>query len=109
MNWIPLNDMAVLNNISISSYNKPQLIFKHSTRCSVSTTVKNRLDRNTTNETIDCHYLDLIAHRTISNQIAEDYQVAHESPQVILVKNGICIYDASHLDIQWDEIEEQVL
>ncbi len=109
MNWIPLNNEAQLEIIREASHNKPQLLFKHSTRCSISETAKNRLDRVTDNEIIDCYYLDLLSHRNISNKIAEDYKVAHESPQILLIKNGDCIYEEAQLGIQWDDITEQIL
>jgi bacillithiol system protein YtxJ len=109
MNWIPLTDEAQLEIISAASHNKPQLLFKHSTRCSISETAKNRLDRVTDNEIIDCYYLDLLKHRNISNKIAELYNVVHESPQILLLKNGDCIYEESQLGIQWDDITEQIL
>src|ERR1700756_199400 len=77
------------------------LILKHSTRCSLSSTVINRLERNwqaTGTEKIKPYYLDLLAHRDISNEIAGRYKVRHESPQVLLIENEICIYNKSHLE-----------
>lgn len=109
MNWIPLKEIAQLSKIESDSHQKPQLIFKHSTRCSISDTAKHRLDTVVTNETIDCYYLDLLAHRDISNAVAEQFKVHHESPQIILIKNGECIYDESHLGIRWDDVLEQVI
>lgn len=107
MNWTDLKDIAQLETIKANSFQQPQLIFKHSTRCSISSMAKNRLDRNDTPEGIHFYYLDLIAHRDISNKIAEDYFVEHESPQVLLIRNGECIYDESHNGISIDEITEQ--
>ena len=107
MNWINLNDEALLNEIKVKSAEKPQLIFKHSTRCSISSMAKNRLDRAEQPEGIDFYYLDLIANRNLSNKVAEVFDVEHESPQVLLIKNGTCIYDESHTGISIDEIEEQ--
>lgn len=52
------------------------------------------------------YYLDLIAHRDVSNAIAEIFKVYHESPQLLLIKNGECIYDASHGEINFDELRE---
>lgn len=108
MNWIPLTEKTALETIKANSFNLPQLIFKHSTRCSISSMAKNRLDRSVVPVGIDFHYLDLIAHRSISNSIAEIFKVAHESPQVLLIKNGECVYDESHSGISMDEIMEQV-
>ena len=108
MNWIPLTENTALDIIKENSFNLPQLIFKHSTRCSISSMAKNRLDRTEAPGGVEFHFLDLIAHRSISNRIAEIFNVAHESPQVLLIKNGECIYDESHSGISMDEIMEQV-
>jgi bacillithiol system protein YtxJ len=108
MNWIPLTENTALDLIKENSFNRPQLIFKHSTRCSISSMAKNRLDRSEVPVGIEFHYLDLIAHRNLSNSIAEIFNVAHESPQVLLIKNGECVYDESHSGISMDEISEQV-
>jgi bacillithiol system protein YtxJ len=107
MNWINLNDEGLLNEIKVKSAEKPQLIFKHSTRCSISSMAKNRLDRADQPEGIDFYYLDLIANRNLSNKVAEVFDVEHESPQVLLIKNGACVYDESHTGISIDEIEQQ--
>jgi bacillithiol system protein YtxJ len=105
MNWKTLENETQLNSVTEFSFKKPQAIFKHSTRCSISTMVKSRLDKSVI-DTIDFHYLDLIANRTISNLIAEKFNVNHESPQILLIKNGECIYDESHNGINIDELEE---
>ncbi|MFT3981520.1 MAG: bacillithiol system redox-active protein YtxJ [Ferruginibacter sp.] len=108
MNWIDLSDASTLSSIKERSFGKPQVIFKHSTRCSISSMVKSRLERSGAPEGADFYYLDLIAHRNISNQIAEDFSVAHESPQVLLIRNGECVYEESHNGITMDELEEQM-
>ncbi|HSN62441.1 MAG TPA: bacillithiol system redox-active protein YtxJ [Ferruginibacter sp.] len=107
MNWIPLTDIAELAHIKEKSFQEPQVIFKHSTRCSISSMAKGRLERSEMPKGIQFHYLDLIAHRNISGNIAETFQVEHASPQVLVIKNGECVYDESHSGISMDEIEEQ--
>ena len=107
MNWIELTDEKQLNDIKEKSKAKYQLIFKHSTRCSISSVAKARLERAAAPDNIDFYYLDLINHRNISAKIAEDFSVYHESPQILLVKNGECIYDESHSGISMDDIIEQ--
>lgn len=107
MNWIELNALQQLSSIKELSNTKLQVIFKHSTRCSISSVAKNRLEKNAFPENIDFYYLDLIKHRDISNHIAESFDVYHESPQVLLIKNGECIYDESHSGISMDELKEQ--
>ena len=100
----------MLDDAIANSSQKPVVLFKHSTRCSISTMALNRLKNippNTIN-TIDAYYLDLIAHRDVSNAIAEKLHVYHESPQVLILKNGVCTFDASHTDITVSEILEQL-
>lgn len=107
MNWIPLTKEEQLSLILERSATVPQVIFKHSTRCSVSSMVLSRLERADTPETVDFYFLDLLNYRTISNKIAEEFAVFHESPQVLMIKNGACIYDESHMGISMDELSEQ--
>ncbi|RMG83048.1 MAG: bacillithiol system redox-active protein YtxJ [Bacteroidetes bacterium] len=110
MNWIPVTSLEQLDQIAERSRHIPCLIFKHSTRCSISSMAKYRLesDWDIPEDQIECYFLDLIAHRDISNAVAEKFEVWHESPQVILLRDGECVYDASHLDITVDEIKEQL-
>lgn len=108
MNWIDLNSAEQLIVIRELSKTRPQVIFKHSTRCSISSMAKSRLERNGQPETGDFYFLDLIKYRMLSNKIAEDFAVTHESPQVLLIKNAECVYDESHSGIQMDEIAEQI-
>jgi bacillithiol system protein YtxJ len=108
MNWIDLNNASQLADIKELSKARPQVIFKHSTRCSISTMAKSRLERNEQPETGDFYFLDLLRYRSLSNQIAEDFAVPHESPQVLLIKNTECVYEESHSGIQMDEIMEQI-
>lgn len=91
------------------SLQKPQVIFKHSTRCSTSALAKNRLERSIVPQGIDFYYLDLLAFRQLSNVVAEQFDVYHESPQVLIIKKGVCIYDESHSGIVMDEIEDVAL
>lgn len=107
MQWHILTTAEQLETLVRNSFEKPQVIFKHSTRCSISSTAKTRLEKAGAPATIDFHYLDLLANRSLSNKIAEDFSVHHESPQVLLIRNGECIFDESHLSIHMDEIAEQ--
>lgn len=102
--WHQLVDENQLEEIKQRSAVKPQVIFKHSTRCSISHLAKNRLEKATFPNSADFYYLDLLQHRNISGKIAEDFSVYHESPQVLIIKNGECIYDESHSGISMDDI-----
>lgn len=107
MNWITLDAPEQINAIKELSNQRPQVIFKHSTRCSISSLVKNRLERSDSPQDIDFYYLDLLAYRPLSQSIADTFDVYHESPQVLLIVKGECIYDESHQGITMDELVEQ--
>lgn len=107
MNWIPLTTEAQLEQLLVRSSEVPQVIFKHSTRCGTSSMVLSRLERSAAPEGIEFHFLDLLAHRQLSNAIAEKLKVHHESPQILLIKNGECVYDESHMGISIDDLSEQ--
>jgi bacillithiol system protein YtxJ len=108
MNWIHLTTEEQLENIKLKSATNPQVIFKHSTTCSISKMAFSRFERADAPDSIDFYYLDLLTYRPISNAIAEVFQVHHESPQILLIKNGECVYDESHYGIMMDELLEQV-
>lgn len=103
--WKDLNDLAQLNAIKEESKTRPVVLFKHSTRCSISSVAKTRLERAGLPQGISFYLLDLIRYRSISNQIAEDFRVTHQSPQVLLIIDGKCMYDESHGSIDMQEIE----
>ena len=109
MNWTTLNDINQLQQLIEASHIKPQAIFKHSTRCSISLMAQSRLERSGLPEQIQFHYLDLLQYREISNKIAEPFSVYHQSPQVLLIKNGECIYEETHSAISMEEIIEQAI
>ena len=111
MNWKKLTDSTQIEEIKELSNSKPVLIFKHSTRCSVSSTSLDRLLRNwktEDGEKVIPYFLDLIAFRNLSAQIEETFGVAHESPQVLIIRNGKAVYDNSHFGISYPEIMAQL-
>lgn len=109
MNWIPLQSDEDLAQIVEKSKETPQVIFKHSTRCSISSMVKNRLEKGEQPQNIDFHYLDLIQYRTLSNKIASDFHIHHESPQVITLINGEPVFNESHSAIHMEDIVESTV
>ncbi len=106
MQWIHLTGEEQLKQIITNSETKPQVIFKHSTRCSISSVAYQRLQKAQQPDGIDFYFLDLLAHRPLSNKIAEIFRVHHESPQVLVIREGKCIYDESHLAISMMDIVE---
>lgn len=101
MNWVNLQTLNQLEDLNQLSDSKAILFFKHSTRCSISSTALNRLERQAANAPGDVVfvYLDLLNHRDLSNYLSELYNVEHQSPQALLVKNQKCIINQSHLEI----------
>ena len=106
--WKTLHQSEDLDDLKRVSYIRPQLIFKHSHRCSLSSVAKRRLENHGPLDDVDFHFLDVIAHRDLSQKAGQIFEVWHESPQVLLIVNGECIYDESHLSISMTDIEEQV-
>ncbi len=108
MDWKELSSAEQLAALIELSTTRPQVIFKHSTRCSISSMAKGRLERTEQPTTADFHLLDLIRYRPLSDKIAADLSLTHESPQVLLIINKECVYEESHNGIRMDEIIEQI-
>lgn len=111
IDWIHLDNLVLLEDADKESHSRVVLIFKHSTSCPISQVAKRRIEDNWSDEdnSIKPYYLDLKSYRDISKTIAEKYQVHHESPQVLIIRDGECIYDASHLDITLEDIKETII
>ncbi|MEY3648947.1 MAG: hypothetical protein RLZ13_1832 [Bacteroidota bacterium] len=110
MNWNKLTSEEQIDQVITASAEKPVLLFKHSTRCSISSMSLDRLLRNWKPEDADKitpYYLDLIAFRSLSNLVAERFGIPHESPQVLLIQNGKVTYHESHYGISYAEIMKQ--
>lgn len=109
MKWNELNSVQQLTELLQVSENSTVLIFKHSTRCSVSRTALDRLERNwKDNEVghIKPYFLDLISFRDVSNAIEEILAVEHESPQLIVVDKGKAVYHRSHFEIDYQHLQQ---
>jgi bacillithiol system protein YtxJ len=110
MNWNKLTSEEQIDQVIAASDQKPVLLFKHSTRCSISSMSLDRLLRNwkeEDSERITPYYLDLIAFRSVSNLVAERFGIPHESPQVLLIQKGKVTYHESHYGISYAEIMKQ--
>lgn len=109
INWVVLQDLGQLNEIITRSEEQPVVIFKHSTRCSVSRMALKQFENEfDLEEQVTPYFLDLIAFRAVSNEIASRFDVVHQSPQLLLVINGKCVYNVSHSDIDASELKSQV-
>ena len=109
INWVQLTDLGQLNEISQLSNEKPVVIFKHSTRCSISRMAlklfENEFDLS---DKVTPYFLDLITFRSISNEIASRFEVVHQSPQLLLIIGGKSVYDVSHSAIDADELKSKI-
>lgn len=110
LNWNSLTQIEQLDAIVTASAEKPVVIFKHSTRCSISRMALKNFEReyNLEESEVAPYFLDLLEHRDISNEIAQKFQVIHQSPQLLLIKNGKSVYDVSHSEIDAEALKSKV-
>jgi bacillithiol system protein YtxJ len=111
MKWNELTSPSQIDQLREESKEKWVLIFKYSSRCSISQMVLDRLERHWEEEkmgTVKSYFLDLISYREISNRIAYEFNVEHESPQVLIIENGKSVYDRSHMGIDYRQIRDVV-
>lgn len=108
--WHVLGKIEQLNEVVEQSKTKPVAIFKHSTRCGISRGVLKLLEKNyiLTDDQLKLYYLDLLENRDISNEIAARFNVQHESPQMIVIKNGAVVHHDSHHSIEASHLEKFV-
>ena len=108
INWLSLTESSQLDAVISGSNLKPILIFKHSTRCGVSRMALKNFEReyDLEEEDIDLYFLDLLNFRALSNEISEKLNIYHQSPQVLVVKNGEVIYHDSHYSISADAVKK---
>ncbi|WP_250254186.1 bacillithiol system redox-active protein YtxJ [Chryseobacterium sp. Marseille-Q3244] len=104
--WKNITSEEDLTKAIESSYQHKIAIFKHSTSCFISKTVLRNFEKEIENseDKVEVYYLDLLAYRPLSNKIAEDFGIRHESPQLIVIENGKPVNSASHQDISLSQI-----
>lgn len=111
MDWISLKDSKQLDEILAESESKPVLIYKHSTRCNISRSAFDRLERRwdaSAVGTIKRYFLDLISFRDLSDRISEMFEVEHHSPQILVISQGKSVLDLSHFDIDFERIKAAI-
>ena len=96
--WVPLASVDQLEVIKEKSKVRPQVIFKHSTTCGISRMVMNRFNEgyDMPKDSLELHYLDLHQYRSVSNETSSIFGVVHESPQLLVIKNGEVVAHESH-------------
>jgi len=108
MDWLPITTPQAVDAMLRQSAIRPQILLKHSTRCSISTMAKARVERQQPVGNLEADFLLLLVveHRPASNHAAEVLGVHHESPQLIVVRNGEVLLDQSHYEVNLDEVAE---
>jgi bacillithiol system protein YtxJ len=112
MNWIKLESEMDLRDLKSLSESKFCMIFKYSSRCGSSAVALDRLERSWNTEDmsdVQPFFLDLIANRDLSNMVSQEFNVMHESPQVLLIENSDSVFDTSHFSINYDNILSAVM
>lgn len=110
LKWNQLTELKHLDEAIETSGEVPVLLFKHSTRCAISRMALKSFEQEYSIDENEAkpYFLDLLEHRNISNEIAERLGVMHQSPQLIVVKNGKAVYHASHSDISANMVKEKI-
>lgn len=106
MNWNKLDTIEAIDEIISKSFTAPIILFKHSTRCSISAMALGRMSSGI--REINFYLLDIIAHRNVSDEVAERFNIVHQSPQVLIIHQGNCIYNTSHFGISSSDLEMQI-
>lgn len=106
--WLHLVDESQLNMAKKQSHHSLVFIFKHSTRCGISSMVLNRFNRNELPQPTTLYLLDILKYRDLSNRIATEFHVHHESPQLLVLHHGDCILDYHHNEIDVNSIFEDI-
>lgn len=110
IDWLQLKEPEELSKLLEASNEKPQVIYKHSTRCGVSAMALSNLHQlqQEVAEKADFYFLNVISHRWLSQQVAEQLQVRHESPQLLIIQNGEVVWSGSHYQVTAASIEAQI-
>ena len=108
VNWIPLTSLSQLKAMKDQSRSETVLLFKHSTRCGISSMVIKRFEKSfdESMSNLKVYYLDLLNYRNISDEISYTFQVMHQSPQLLIVKNETVVAHASHYDIAQIDLQK---
>lgn len=110
-NWKNITSQEDVATILSASVNRPQIIFKDSVTCGISQFAKERLiqGNNLLIETADFNYLDLLTYRSVSNFIAKELNVIHQSPQIIVIKDKKVVFRDSHHSIEPKKIQAYIV
>ncbi len=108
--WIPLERKEQLKGITGRSDEVLQVIFKNSLTCGVSGMVRRSFETNLSipEGKADLHMLHIQDNRELSDEVSRAFEIRHESPQLLLIKNGKVVHHASHGQISFVDLTEWV-
>ena len=99
--WIPLEDADQLEDFEKKGAPSVRVVFKHSTRCGLSAMMLRRFEATWAGRApdMDFYLLDLVRYRQLSDALAHRFELGHQSPQVLIIRQGTLVGSASHGDI----------
>jgi bacillithiol system protein YtxJ len=110
INWLHLINIDQIKQIRSLSKSETVFIFKHSTRCGISKMVikrfENMFDDSMSN--VKVYYLDLLNYRDVSDKVGVTFNVIHQSPQLLIIKNEVSVFNASHQDITSIKLQDHL-
>ena len=110
INWLHLINIDQIKQIRSLSKSETVFIFKHSTRCGISKMVikrfENMFDESMSN--VKVYYLDLLNYRDVSDKVGVTFNVIHQSPQLLIIKNEVSVFNASHQDITSIKLQDYI-
>lgn len=106
LNWNKLEDIQQLEELLSAKDDATRVFFKHSTRCSISAMVLSSFESGWEGSAENLYFVDLLRFREVSNALAERTGIIHQSPQVLVLRNGEVLHHASHSGIDASRIQK---
>lgn len=110
LEWSHIHSIEQLNTLTDESIGKPQVIFKHSTSCGISSMVLRSFEKQQQHIEggVDFHFLNIQQNRALSNEIADRFGIRHESPQLLVIRNKTAVFNTSHSSISYTSLEQYI-
>jgi len=111
MEWYKITDSGDIDQVVNDSFAQPVLVYKHSPICGLSSNALQKLEKGWNAleaKKLKPYFVDVVAQRPLSQGIAQRFKIMHQSPQVLLIRDGICVYDIAHFEISVKDLERAV-
>lgn len=104
--FTPLSTPDQFDALLAASADHPVVIFKHSPTCGTSAMAYDELSDLLEGDGADVHLLDVLRSRPLSQAVAARLGVRHESPQVLILKDGAVRWQGSHYRVTADAVRK---